>query len=380
DLAFQGGYAFVGNFEGFTIHDISDPTQPKVTARVKCPGGQNDISVSGDLLFVSVDMARSNDTCESGRGSFADTNWEGIRIFDISDKARPRYVKSVQTDCGSHTHTIVPGKQADRLYLYTSSTGQPESAICPAPQGISIVEVPVENPEAARVVARPRLFETCHDVTSYPEKDLAAAACIGDGWLLDTSDPVKPRVLQRITDKVNFSIWHSATFNDAGTKIVFSDELGGGAQPTCSSPDERTKGAAAIYDLTPDRRLELRGYYKIPRLQGPTENCVAHNGALIPVPGRDIMVQAWYQGGVSVWDFTDSRRPREIAFFERGPLDPKLQLGGSWSAYYYNGYIYSSDITKGLDVLRLDDPITDPAESLRLTELNAQTQRSYGGA
>ncbi|WP_055482267.1 LVIVD repeat-containing protein [Sphaerimonospora mesophila] len=394
DLAFQGDYAFVGNFEGFTIHDIGDPAHPKVTARVKCPGGQNDVSVSGDLLFVSVDFPREDDTCESGAGSFGENPWEGVRIFDVSDKTHPRYVKSVRTHCGSHTHTMIPGKQADRLYLYTSSAGQPDATICPSPhQGISIIEVPVENPEAARVVAEPQLFESrrsgddagfsssgCHDITAYPEKGLAAAACFGDGWLLDISDPVKPRVLQRVTDIANFSIWHAATFNDTGTKVVFSDELGGGMMATCGASDSPTKGADAIYDLTPDLRLELRGYFKIPRPQGKSENCVAHNGALIPVPGRDIMVQAWYMGGVSVWDFTDSRRPREIAFFERGPLGPKLSLGGSWSAYYYNGHIYSSDITKGLDILRLDDPLTDPAKSLRLTELNAQTQRSYGRA
>ncbi|MEW9533211.1 LVIVD repeat-containing protein [Microbispora sp. NPDC049125] len=392
DLAFEGHYAFVGNYEGFTVHDIGDPAHPKAVARVSCPGGQNDVSVSGDLLFLSVDEPRTSDTCASEPGdSTSDGEWEGIRIFDISDKANPRYLKSVKTECGSHTNAIVPGKSADTLYLYVSSAGpEPGSKSCPAPHdNISIVEVPVDQPGDARVVAKPALFKGqdaeeglggCHDITAYPEKGLAAGACYGDGVLMDISDPVNPRVLQTVTDEENFSIWHSATFNNDGTKIVFSDELGGGMAATCVPSGSPTKGADAIYELTPDHRLTRKGYFKIPRMQSAKENCVAHNGSLVPVPGRDIMVQAWYMGGVSVFDFTDPAKPVEIAYFERGPLPPGDQLGGSWSAYYYNGYIYSSDITKGLDVLRVDDPITDPAKSLRFKELNVQSQRSYGRA
>jgi len=396
DLAFQGNYAFVGNYEGFTVHDIGDPTRPKAVAQVECPGGQNDISVSGDLLFLSVDEPRSDDTCASTPADpLDDAEWEGIRIFDISDKTHPKYVSAVQTECGSHTHAIVPGKDAGTLYLYVSSPGpMPGSKGCPPPhENISIVEVPVGEPASARVVAKPEILKDrvidedsdfpsagCHDITVYPEKGLAAGACFGDGILLDISDPVKPRLLQSVSDKENFSIWHSATFNDTGTKLVFSDELGGGIAATCGASGEPTKGADAVYEITPDHELVRRGYFKIPRIQTAEENCVAHNGSLIPVPGRDIMVQAWYMGGVSVFDFTNSDHPEEIAYFERGPLKPGLHLGGSWSAYYYNGYIYSSDITKGLDVLRVDDPLTDPAKSVRMTELNAQTQHSYGGA
>ncbi len=392
DLAFQGDYAFVGNYEGFTVHDIGDPAHPKVIARVACPGGQNDVSVSGDLLFLSVDEPRTDDTCQSGKGdATASSEWEGIRIFDIADKSHPKYLAAVKTECGSHTHAIVPGKTKNTLYLYVSSPGPiPGSLNCPAPhQNISIVEVPVGSPKDARVVAVPDLFKArppaddaggggCHDITVYPEKKLAAGACFGDGVLMDISDPLKPRVLQTVTDQENFSVWHSATFNDAATKVVFSDELGGGIAPTCTSSAGATKGADAIYEITPDHRLVRHGYFKIPRVQSAAENCVAHNGSLIPVPGKDVMVQAWYQGGVSVWDFTDSDDPREIGYFERGPLKPGLQFGGSWSAYYYNGYIYSSDITKGLDVLRINDPLTDPAKKIKMSELNAQTQKSYG--
>jgi hypothetical protein len=382
DLAFQGDHAFVGNFDGFSVFDISDPTKPTAVSRVLCPGEQNDISVSGNLLFLSIDAARVGPECDSGeeRG----TGWEGIRIFDITDKAHPMFVSAVRTECGSHTHTLVPGKDADKVYLYVSSPGPEQSATCPAPHNnISVVEVPVKAPATAKVVSQPKLSGQisqeelpggCHDITVYPEKDLAAAACFGDGFLLDISDRVRPKVLQHVSDEENFSIWHSATFNNSATKVIFGDELGGGGSATCDADTPKTKGANAVYDLAPDRKLKLRGYFKIPREQQPEENCVAHNGALIPVPGRDIMVQSWYQGGVSIWDFTGESQPREIGFFERGPIDG---LGGSWSAYYYNGYIYSSDITRGLDVLRIDDPLTDPAKKVTLKELNAQTQAAY---
>jgi hypothetical protein len=392
DMAFQGHYVYTGNYEGFTIHDVADPAHPKITARVLCPGGQNDVSVTGNLLFLSIDEPRSGESCDSGRGEpFG--GWEGIRIFDISDKAHPRYVKAVATQCGSHTHTLVPGKGAnkDKVYVYVSSFDpSPESKNCKPPHdSIAIVRVPLNAPDQAKVVAQPVLFADgglsddksdtsgCHDITVYPEKDLAAGACLGNGILMDISDPVRPKVLQEITDTQNFSIWHSATFNNDATKVVFSDELGGGVAPTCDVGTPRTQGADAVYEITKDRRLVRHGYFKIPRDQTATENCVAHNGSLMPVPGRDIMVQAWYQGGVSVIDFTDSDRPREIAYFERGPLGGEGMAGGSWSAYYYNGYIYSSDITKGLDVLQVNDPLTDPAKSVTVPGLNVQTQVSY---
>ncbi|GAA5088107.1 hypothetical protein GCM10023259_102360 [Thermocatellispora tengchongensis] len=391
DLAFQDKYAYVGNYDGFTIHDISDPTKPVTVSRTLCPGGQNDISVSGNLLFLSIDDPRTDETCASKPAQgFGENAWEGIRIFDISDKAHPKYVSSVATACGSHTHSMVPGKDGQTLYLYVSSPGpEPESTTCTPPHNtISIVEVPLADPARSRVVNEPVVFNTaqkdadagfggCHDVTAYPEKNLAAGACFGDGVLLDISDPVRPVVLQQINDEENFSIWHSATFNDDATKVVFTDELGGGTAATCDSGTPRTKGANAIYDLK-DNRLTLRSYFKIPREQTSTENCVAHNGSLIPVKGKDLMVQAWYQGGISIWDFTDSDNPREIGYFERGPLSG-TGLGGSWSAYYYNGYIYSSDITKGLDVIEINDPLTDPAKQVKLDAFNVQTQVSYGG-
>ncbi|MCG5218148.1 hypothetical protein [Streptosporangium sp. KLBMP 9127] len=393
DLAFQGKYAYVGNFDGFTVYDITDPRKPVTVSQVLCPGGQNDVSVSGNLLFLSIDDPRSDETCDSDPADgLPDQGWEGIRIFDITDKAKPKYVSSVATACGSHTHTMIPGKKGEVLYLYASSPGPiAGSRTCAPPRDkISVVEVPLGNPAKSRVVAEPEVFDRdqstgqggelelagCHDITAYPEKNLAAGACFGDGVLLDISDPVKPRVLQQIDDDENFSIWHSATFNDDASKVVFTDELGGGGSATCDSNTPSTKGANAIYDLKDDK-LTLNGYFKIPREQTESENCVAHNGSLLPIKGKDIMVQAWYQGGISIWDFTDADRPKEIGYFERGPLKGDAGLGGSWSAYYYNGYIYSSDITKGLDVIAINDPLTDPAKNVVMEDFNVQTQRSY---
>ncbi|MEU4575012.1 hypothetical protein [Nonomuraea sp. NPDC023979] len=381
DLAFQGDYAYMGNFGGFTVFDISDPANPKTVSQVACPAQQNDVSVYRDLLILSVDEPRSGEGCDSTDGERA---WEGLRIFDISDKSSPRFVSAVATDCGSHTHTMVP--KDDTLFVYVSSPGpEPESTTCPPPHKlIQIVEIPMANPAAARVAASPDLpiqgheeATGCHDITAYPEKNLAAAACFGDGFLLDIADPLNPKLLQQVSDRENFQIWHSATFNNDATKVLFTDELGGGSAATCDRNTPATKGADAVYDLV-DGQLQKRGYFKIPREQQENENCVAHNGSLLPVPGKDIMVQAWYQGGVSFVDFTDSDNPKEIGFFERGPFDgDDGGIAGSWSAYYYNGYVYSADIREGLDVLRIDDPLTDPAAKVEMADFNVQTQKSY---
>ncbi|WFE65640.1 hypothetical protein [Micromonospora sp. WMMD714] len=399
DMAFQGRYAFVGNYNGFVVYDIGRPNAPTIVSQVLCPGSQNDISVYGNLLFLSTDSSRNDDSCASvTQPATVKESWEGIKVFDISDKANPRYVTSVETACGSHTHTLVPGKDRRTVYLYVSSySPRADYPDCQPPHdSISIVKVPVHAPTEAAVVATPNLFPDggyegipgqtsattgCHDITAYPTRDLAAGACMGDGVLLDIRDREAPRVINRIRDTVNFSFWHSATFNNAGTKVVFTDELGGGGAATCNEVVGPTRGADAVYDITgrgDARKMVFRSYYKIPRANADTENCVAHNGSLIPVLGKDIMVQAWYQGGVSVWDFSDSTRPKEIGFWERGPLsDTQLTTGGAWSTYYYNGHIYSSDIQKGLDVLKLSDWRTWTADLVRIPELNVQTQAGY---
>jgi hypothetical protein len=403
DLAFTGNYAIAGNYLGFTIYDITNPRKPKIQSQVLCPGSQNDVSVSGTLLFLSTDSRRSDNSCEStAQNDGTKPYWEGMKIFDISDVSNPKYITAVETSCGSHTHTLVPDKRGKDVYLYVSSYGPADTlSKCKPPHDlISIIKVPLRNPAAAAVVATPVLFpdggnpgrtgdiETgyviatsgCHDITVYPSKDLAAGACMGDGVLFDISDRAKPRVINQVQDDAHFAFWHSATFNNDGTKVIFTDELGGGGAATCEEKFGPTRGADGIYDITgrgDNRKLEFRSFYKIGRYQTASENCVAHNGSLLPVPGRDIMVQAWYMGGVQVIDFTDSANPTEIGFFERGPAANEEEGGGVWSAYYYNGYIYASDIGKGFDVLDLNDARTNRAKGYRWSELNVQTQYSF---
>ncbi|MDJ0463735.1 hypothetical protein [Streptomyces sp. H27-C3] len=399
DLAFQGEYAFSGNYDGFRIFDISNPKVPRTVAQVLCPGSQNDISVSGDLLFLSTDSSRSDDSCTSTTQPATEkSSWEGMKIFDISDKRNPRYVAAVETACGSHTHTLVPERRDVYVYVSSYSPSATFPDCQPPHDGISIIKVPRNAPHKSAVVDFPVLFPDggnpgsptnpgvskttgCHDITVLPSKDLAAGACMGDGILFDIEDPENPRVIDRVQDNVNFAFWHSATFNQKANKVVFTDELGGGGAATCNAAIGPNRGADGIYDITgkgDKRKLVFKSYYKIDRHQADTENCVAHNGSLIPVKGKDIMVQAWYQGGISVWDFTNSSEPKEIAYFERGPLSADtLVTGGSWSAYYYNGYIYSNDIAKGFDVLKLSDKRTDGAKRVWLDELNVQTQPDY---
>ena len=401
DWAFQGRYAYGGNYEGFTVYDISEPTAPTIVTQVLCPGPQNDASVHGNLLFLGTDAQRTDDSCSSAgsTGSVPGARWEGIKIFDISNPASPRYVKAVKTDCGSHTLTMVPGRAGDQsVYLYISSYNLTTTNLpnCDLPHDkISIVQVPLKDPTAAAVVAEPVLFPEggnpggpgqrattgCHDLTVYPDRDIAAGACMGDGALFDISDRTAPKLITTVRDTVNFAFWHSATFNNNATKVIFTDELGGGGAATCVPSIEPTRGANAIYDIIgrgAKSRLVFRSYFKIPRFNTETENCVAHNGSLIPVNGRDIMVQAWYQGGISVWEFTNSGKPTEIGYWERGPLsNERLVLGGSWSAYWYNGYIYSNDTQKGLDVLRITDRRIASATDRRASVFNAQTQEDY---
>ncbi|MGW2336966.1 LVIVD repeat-containing protein [Streptomyces sp. NPDC001685] len=402
DLAFQGEYAFVGNYDGFRIFDISNPKAPKTVAQVLCPGSQNDISVSGDLLFLSTDSSRSDSSCNSTTQPATEkSSWEGMKVFDISDKRNPKYVAAVETACGSHTHTLVPERKNVYIYVssYSPSATYPDCQ--PPHDGISVIKVPRHAPQKAAVIDFPVLFPGegpdgggnpgtpgrvskttgCHDLTVLPSKDLAAGACMGDGILMSIKNPERPKVIDQVRDDVNFAFWHSATFNQKANKVVFTDELGGGGAATCNAEIGPNRGADGIYDIVgkgDKRKLVFRSYFKIPRHQADTENCVAHNGSLIPVKGKDLMVQAWYQGGLSVWDFTDSERPKEIAYFDRGPLTTDtLQIAGSWSAYYYNGYIYSNEIERGLDVLKLDDRRTDPARRVHLRELNVQTQPDY---
>ncbi|MGW8888432.1 LVIVD repeat-containing protein [Streptomyces sp. NPDC055749] len=399
DLAFQGKYAFSGNYDGFVIYDISRPSAPKTVSQVLCPGSQNDITVSGDLLFLSTDSSRSDNSCASvSQPATEKSSWEGMKIFDISDKSNPKYVAAVETACGSHTHTLVPKRSSVYVYVSSYSPNEAFPDCQPPHDGISVIKVPRNAPEEARIVNFPVLFADggnpgaptnpgvskttgCHDITVLPSKDLAAGACMGDGLLFSIEDPENPRIIDRVQDNVNFAFWHSATFNQGANKVIFTDELGGGGAATCNEAIGPKRGADGIYDIVgrgDNRKLVFRSYFKIDRHQADAEVCVAHNGSIIPVKGRDLMVQAWYQGGISVFDFTNSAAPKEIAFFERGPVTlDRVTTAGPWSAYYYNGHIYSNDIAKGFDVLKLDDRRTDPAAKVRMSELNPQTQPDY---
>src|SRR5438874_2681829 len=411
DLAFSGTHLFMGSFHGFNTLDIERPTKPKLAASIVCPGGQGDVSVHGNLLFMSVEQTRGRLDCgtQGVATPVSAERFRGVRIFDIADLSKPRQIAAIQTCRGSHTHTLVadPRDQAN-LYVYGSGTSSVRSAdelagcsgLKPdedpntALFSIDVIKVPLASPEKAAIVNRPRIFadpksgaiaglekggergpgsqpsrvtNQCHDITVFPEIGLAAGACSGNGILLDISDPVHPVRLDDAADK-NFAYWHSATFNNGGTKVIFTDEWGGGTRPRCRASDPLNWGADAIFDIV-DHKLRFGSYYKMPAPQTEQENCVAHNGSLIPVPGRDIMVQGWYQGGVSVFDFTDSAKPVEIAFFDRGPIDAKqLITGGFWSAYWYNGHIYGSEIARGIDIFKLT-----PSEYLSQNEIDAAT-------
>jgi len=424
DLAFSGNHLFLGNFNGFNTYDIERPGRPKVLASVVCPGGQGDMSVHGNILVMSVEQTRGRVDCgTSGVGDAASPErFRGVRIFDITDISKPKQVAAVQTCRGSHTHTLVPDpNDKNNLYVYGSGTGKvrpgeelagcsggkPEEDENTALFSIDVIQIPLSAPQNAKIVNRPRIFadpatgaiaglwkggthgegtqktsETnqCHDITVFPEVGLAAGACSGNGILLDIRDPKNPVRLDQVVDK-NFAYWHSATFNNDGTKVIFTDEWGGGTRPRCRANDPLSWGADAVFDVV-DRKLRFGGYYKMPAAQTETENCVAHNGSLVPVPGRDIMVQAWYQGGLSAFDFTDATKPVEIAFFDRGPIDAKqLVTGGYWSTYWYNGHIYGSEIARGIDVFQLtpSDQLSqneiDAAMMVRTEELNTQEQK-----
>ena len=411
DLAFSGNYAVMGSFHGFNTYDVENSGKPRLVTSVVCPGGQGDVSIYGSLLFMSVEQTVGRIDCGSGgvQGKVSAERFRGVRIFDISDIRRPKQIAAVQTCRGSHTHTlVVDPKDKANVYIYGSGTSSvrpgEELAGCSGSDpkddpntslfSIDVIQVPLNQPAQARIVNQPRIFadqttgaiaalwrggdhgpgtqktsETnrCHDITVFPEVGLAAGACSGNGILLDISDPVHPVRLDAVADK-NFAFWHSATFNNDGTKVVFTDEWGGGTRPRCRATDPRDWGADAIFDIV-DRKLQFRGYFKMPAAQTEQENCVAHNGSLVPIPGRDIMVQAWYQGGASVFDFTDSAHPVEIAFFDRGPIDAtKLITGGYWSTYWYNGAIYASEIARGLDVFKLT-----PSQYISQHELAAAT-------
>jgi uncharacterized protein (DUF305 family) len=396
DMAFSENLLVAGSYHGFNMYELDNDGVPNLVTSVVCPGGQGDVSIVDDLLIMSVEQTRGRLDCgREGVGTEPSMErFRGIRIFDISDISNPIQVGAVQTCRGSHTHSVVAGPTEDgKIVVYNSGTGRirdnEEMASCFDNPGdtrtalfrIDVIEIPISDPSASKIVSSPAVFadketgqlaglwrggdhgdpyETqntrmtnqCHDITVFPTKNIAAGACSGNGILFDISDPYNPERIDVVTD-TGFAYWHSATFNNDGTKVVFTDEWGGGGRPRCRAWDPLNWGADAIYDIV-DNKLVFKSHYKMPAPQLESENCVAHNGSIVPVKGRDIFAQAWYQGGISIMDFTDSANPIEIGYFDRGPvLEDELVTGGYWSVYYYEGKLYGTEIARGLDVFKL---------------------------
>ncbi|WP_375164688.1 DUF305 domain-containing protein [Temperatibacter marinus] len=417
DMAFDGDKLVVGNYHGFNTYKLDAAGMPALMASVVCPGGQGDVSVIGDLLIMSVEETRGRTDCGI-QGISEDVSadrFRGIRIFNISDYQRPVQVGQVQTCRGSHTHSIVSGDGKEgTVVIYNSGTSsvrdEKELESCignftgdknTALFRIDVIEIPVDDPSKARIVDSPAVFadeqtgalaglwrggnhgpntqrtyvtNQCHDITVFPKAKLAAGACSGNGIILDISNPLKPKRIDAVVDP-GFAYWHSATFNNDGTKVLFTDEWGGGGRPRCMAGDPKGWGANAIYDIE-NGKLEFKGKYKLPAPQTKMENCVAHNGSIVPVPGRDIFVQAWYQGGISVIDFSESTDPKEIAFFDRGPLDENdYAVGGYWSSYWYNGKVYGTGIYRGLDVFELIESDVLTANELAAAKLADQGEK-----
>ena len=463
DLAFTGKYTIQGNYNGFQVFDISNPAKPLPVLTYLCPASQSDVSVYKNLLFVSGEGQTGRVDCgiQGVPEPISKDRLRGIRIFDISDIANPKYVTNVQTCRGSHTHTVVTDPHdKNNIYIYVSGSSRVRSAeeLPGCTDGpiddpntarfrLEVIQVPLAAPQKAAIVSSPRIFSglappprrtepgrgggranaeagefpgsttagapptppaaeaaavagggraggggrggaagppsgpnQCHDITVYPDIGLAGGACGGYGLLLDIRETAHPIRIDAAAD-INMSFWHSATFSNDGTKLLFSDEWGGGTQPRCRETDKLEWGANALFTIEKNK-LVFKSYYKMPAAQTSFENCVAHNGSLIPIPGREVMVQGWYQGGISVFDWTDVSKPKEIAFFDRGPIDgTRLITGGSWSVYWYNGLIVSSEIARGLDIFELlpSGLITqnelDAARTVKFDYLNAQEQR-----
>ena len=446
DLAFSGNLVIQGNYNGFDIYDISNPSKPALVQKYLCPASQNDVSVYRNLVFMSSEATNSRTDCgfEGVPEPVSKLRVRGIRVFDIADIKNPKLVTTVQTCRGSHTHTVVRKAGDDgNVYVYVSGSAGVRSAeeVPGCEDGdidnpntarfrLEVIKVPLGAPGEAAIVSSPRVFQDlpvaprneersasdqkdreaaaaaaaaagrsaagrgpnrpaptgpprgpnqCHDVTVYSDIGLAGGACGGLGLLLDISDPVNPVRIDEVAD-ANMSFWHSATFNNDGTKVLFSDEWGGGSQPRCRATDKLEWGSNALFTIE-NKKMKFHSYYKLPAAQSSLENCVAHNGSVIPIPGRDVMVQAWYQGGLSVFDWTDIDHPREIAYFDRGPVDAeRMVMGGSWSAYWYNGVIVSSEIARGLDIYELipnaniSENELAAAKTVRMPWLNTQDQ------
>ncbi|MGV3710188.1 MAG: LVIVD repeat-containing protein [Gemmatimonas sp.] len=443
DMAFGGKYVYQANFAGFQIWDISEPAKPVLQSVVQCITSQGDPSIWGNLLFISAEGAGNRNDCGDGGVQDPKDHMAGVRIFDVSNPKAPKLIKNVQTCKGSHTHTIVPHPtNKDIIYIYVSgqSAARPETELAGCKNGtdpadvtnsmyqLDIIKVPVKTPEKSEVIPGARIFtglelageckqfcaparaprpapaaapgaaaapvamapsgpRNCHDVTAYPELGLLAAACSTHSILVDIKNPEKPFRIDAAMDTNNFQGRHTAAFSNDGKKLIQTDEWGGGTGPMCQANSMIELGGNTILALDGKNKQSQKGYFKLPSAQSAEENCVSHNGGIIPVPGRDLYVQGWYQGGVDVMDFTDQDKPFEIAYFDRGPLNEPRPvdvpaaaaaaaaagprgggntIGGSWGAYYWNGHIYSSEMDRGMDIYELT-----PSAHLSANELAA---------
>ena len=371
DLAFKGTVAFAGHYGGFRVIDLADPGAPVELADVHCNGPQGDVTVHGDLLFLSVDSPQSTEGCEGSTTVTATTAgaFEGIRVFDISDPAAPQFLKAVRTDCGSHTNTLVPG-EGDTAYVYVASYPLSKSGLgpnCKAPfEQISVIQVDGNDAaagRAARVVAEPTIkgidnfgakfgvepFFACHDITVLVPNKTAAAACLSQGQLWDISNPLAPVVTANV-DTPDVDIWHSAAFTPDGKYVTFGDEYFG--------PAKEPYGALWTYSVA-DSSTPV-SHYRIPR----DEPSTYHNFNYVPLAGKYILVSSAYGSGTSVVDLTNPAAPSEVAHYD--------MQSNAWSTYWYNGLIVVNDISRGLDTLRLSSPLVAGAK--RLPMLNPQTQ------
>ncbi|MFN8573742.1 MAG: hypothetical protein U0132_16925 [Gemmatimonadaceae bacterium] len=441
DLAFGTHYIYQANFAGFMIWDITDPANPVLASATKCITSQGDPTIVGNLLFLSAEGAGNRNDCGDGGVKDPKDHMAGVRIFDVSNPKAPKLVKNVQTCKGSHTHTLVPSPKDPRIiYLYVSGqqAARPETELAGCKNGtdpadptnslfqLDIIRVPLDHPEQAEVIPGARIFtgldgrgkcerfcepedprraaamaaagrnrpatdpnmptgpRNCHDVTAYPAMNLLAASCSTHSIVVDISNPEKPFRIDALTDTNNFQGRHTAAFSNDGKKLIQTDEWGGGTSPMCQASSMIELGGNTVITLDAKKKQSQHAYFKLPSAQSAEENCVSHNGGIIPVPGRDLYVQGWYQGGVNIMDFTNADSATEIAYFDRGsinpprgadvpqpPVDPSVRgggntIGGSWGAYYWNGLIVSSELDRGLDILELT-----PSAQLSANEIAA---------
>jgi hypothetical protein len=400
DLAFWGKYAIQGRYDGFRIINIAAPGNPKEVTYFQCRGNQGDITVWGHLLIRSINAPMTSDDCGAFNQPSGVAGFEGLQIFDISDIRNPRHITSVATDCGSHTQTVVPDLKNNRLIIYTSTSGtqnlpmSPFGNICTEELGyVDIVAVPLADPAAAQRIGRMELHPShhCHDI-GVILGDVNKALCAGvpENVLLDISDPANPIAEAHFTyvptraerdpanpDARELGGWHSAAWTWDGKVMVLGWEPGGGGAPECEASDPDYEKAIYFYARpAPGETPRLLGRWVLRRPQGTLENCTVHNYNVLPIRGRYVLVHGSYQSGTSMVDFTDPANPVEIAWSDPAPLPAQpsgsLTLGGAWSTYYYNNFIYESDITRGLRVYRVSDRVA--AGTRRLPHLNPQTQ------